>query len=68
MAQKIINKWRIEFTLEDLVTGNDESTLLNAEQMAMQVEIILDDLPGWLRLRGKIVATKQEDPTDAQTS
>jgi hypothetical protein len=68
MAQKISNKWRIEFTLEDLVTGNDESTLLNAEQMAMQVEIILDDLPGWLRLRGKIVATKQEDPTDAQTS
>jgi hypothetical protein len=68
MTKKISNKWRIEFTLEDLVTGNDESTLLNAEQMAMQVEIILDDLPGWLRLRGKIVATKQEDPTDAQTS
>jgi hypothetical protein len=68
MAQKISNKWRIEFTLEDLVTGNDESTLLNAEQMAMQVEIILDDLPDWLKLRGEIVATKQEDPTDAQTS
>jgi hypothetical protein len=68
MAQKISNKWRIEFTLEDLVTGSDESTLLNAEQMAMQVEIILDDLPDWLKLRGEIVATKQEDPTDAQTS
>ncbi len=66
MAQKISNKWRVEFTLEDLVTGNDEATLLNAEQIAMQVEIRLDDLPGWLKLRGEIVATKQEDPTDAQ--
>lgn len=65
---KISNKWRIEFTLEDLVMGNDESTLLNAEQMAMQVEVSLDDLPSWLKLRGEIVATKQEDPTDADTT